>query len=303
MISFLKRLLFITVGLFTWTACISQYAFFRSNDAYFGQHPPGDKPALFAPCMLKDSGIVFGRVCFSPDGKTFYYSYASGWSDRKTSGTKMLRFIDGKWQKPVIVARELTSPSLSPDGKTMFLSGEDGSVWVMDKMDTGWRKAGLWFESSFSLYNLQAASDGIFYISSNGRHGSKKDYGTFDIYTMNLTGKDTVISPLKGLVNTKGFDGDFFIAPDQSYIIVSAKETPDVDSELWIAFRKKNGTWKAPISLGSEINNGLAHRFGQYVTPDGKYLIYTQGTSDKDFSLYWIRFDSLLAELRHDITE
>jgi hypothetical protein len=46
------------------------------------------------------------------------------------------------------------------------------------------------------------------------------------------------------------------------------------------------------------INNGLAHRWGQYVTADNKYLFYSHGTSEKDCAIYWVRFDKLLESLR-----
>jgi hypothetical protein len=46
------------------------------------------------------------------------------------------------------------------------------------------------------------------------------------------------------------------------------------------------------------IADGLAHRWGQYVSPDGKYLFYTRGTSEKDCAIYWVRFDDLLKSLR-----
>ena len=52
------------------------------------------------------------------------------------------------------------------------------------------------------------------------------------------------------------------------------------------------------MSLGPKINDGLAHRWGQLVTPDGKYLFYCRGTSEKDCAVYWVRFDKLLASLR-----
>jgi hypothetical protein len=46
------------------------------------------------------------------------------------------------------------------------------------------------------------------------------------------------------------------------------------------------------------INNVLAHRWGQYVTADNKYLFYSHGTSEKDCAIYWVRFDKLLESLR-----
>jgi hypothetical protein len=53
-----------------------------------------------------------------------------------------------------------------------------------------------------------------------------------------------------------------------------------------------------PVSLGPKINDGLAHRWDAYVTPDSKYLFYTRGASAKDSAIYWVRFDTLLESLR-----
>jgi hypothetical protein len=81
-------------------------------------------------------------------------------------------------------------------------------------------------------------------------------------------------------------------------MIVSTNETPDYESELYISFRRPNDTWGAPVSLGPGINNGIAHRWGQFVTADEKYLFYSYGTSEKDCAIYWVRFDTLLKKLR-----
>jgi hypothetical protein len=99
-------------------------------------------------------------------------------------------------------------------------------------------------------------------------------------------------------VNEPGFNGDLYIAPDESFMIVSAKETKTYESQLYITFHKHDGTWTEPRSLGAKINEGVAHRWGQYVSPDGKYLFYCHGTSEKDCGIYWVRFDKLLARLR-----
>jgi hypothetical protein len=49
---------------------------------------------------------------------------------------------------------------------------------------------------------------------------------------------------------------------DESYMIVSAKETKTYESELYISFRKPDLTWAVPLSLGPKINDGLPHRWG-----------------------------------------
>ena len=87
-------------------------------------------------------------------------------------------------------------------------------------------------------------------------------------------------------LNGPGFNGDFYVAPDESYMIVSAKETKTYESELYIFFRKSDSTWTAPVSLGPKINDGLAHRWAASVTPDGKYLFHTRGASSKDTAVY-----------------
>lgn len=71
------------------------------------------------------------------------------------------------------------------------------------------------------------SNSGTFYVGSNGNAGSKKDYTTYDICTLNMNARDTVIKSLGAPVNTNGFEGDLFIAPDESYLILSAKETKD----------------------------------------------------------------------------
>lgn len=275
-----------------------QSNFWLSKDAYLGQSPPGDEPVPFAKGMLADSGIVLGRVSFSNDGKAFYYSFARHWFDDRGSGTKEIKF-DGKgWQKPVVIAESITNPALSADGETMYLGAGGGAVWLLNNTGNSWTKPRFWMEKPYGLYNFQATNSGTFYTGSNGTQGSKSDWSTYDFCQLTITGTDTVISSLGPVINTPGFDGDFFIAPDESYIIVSSKETKDYESELWISFRKKDKSWTPPQSLGDPINKGLAHRFGQYVSPDGKFLFYTKGTNEADCGIYWVRFDSLLKRLQ-----
>ena len=295
----------LTVCLITVIFCLgftvnltAQTNFWKSKDAYLGEIPPNDEPKIFGKGILSDSGIVLGKVAFSKDGKTLYYPFARNWFDYKGSGTKEIKFDGRKWQKPKVIAEEMTNPCLSPNGRSLYLGSGSLQVWVLDKTETGWSEAKLWLDKPYGLYNFQVTTSGDFYVGSNGIQGSKNDFSTYDFCKLTISGNDTTIGSLGEAINTAGFDGDFFIAPDESYIIISAKETPTYECELWISFRKKDKTWTKPQSLGDKINKGLAHRFGQYVTPDGKYLIYTQGTSEADCNFYWVRFDTLLKHLK-----
>jgi hypothetical protein len=294
-----------TAGILTAIFCLSsgtkltaQSNFWKSKNAYLGQTPPTDEPKIFGKGILADSGIVLGKVNFSADGKAFYYSFARHWFDDKGSGTKEIRFNGNIWQKPKVIAENITNPALSPNGKIMYLGAGGGAVWALTKTGNNWTRPKFWMEKPYGLYNFQGSNSGTFYLGSNGRQGSKSDWSTYDFCKMTISGKDTLVSSLGNIINTTGFDGDFFIAPDESYIIISAKETKDYESELWISFHKNDKSWTVPQSLGEKINDGLAHRFGQYVTPDGKYLFYTKGTNEADCNIYWVRIDKTLKRLK-----
>lgn len=272
--------------------------FWKSDHAYLNQEPPTETPKIFAKGMLVDSGIVLGRVAFSEDGREFYYTYAAHWFDSNNSGVNVISFDGKNWSKPKLLAESVSNPTLSIDGSILYFGGMNSTVWRSKKTNDKWSNPTEYLNKNYGLYNFMPTKRGVFYVGSNGMSGSKGDYGTYDFSTFSMVGKNTVITSLGLPINTPGFDGDLYIAPDESYMIVSAEETATYESELHISFRKKNGTWTPSKSISPEINTGLAHRFGQYVSPDGKYLFYTQGTSEKDCHIYWIRWDKMLERLR-----
>lgn len=296
----MKRSIFLSVILLL-NACAATKAqtnFLNSSDAYFGQTPPSDMPKIFAPGMLADSGIVLGRVAFSKDGTEFYYGYARHWFDFNGTGIKQIKFDGKKWSKPIIVVESLSNPALSMDETKLYFGGKNSDVWQSEKINNAWSTPTLFLDKQYGLYNFQPTNSGVFYVGSNATEGSKRDYSTYDFCTLTISKTDTVIKSLGTPLNTPAFDGDLYIAPDESYIIISAKETKTYECELYISFRKADKGLTEPVSLGSKINEGLAHRFGQYVSPDGKYLFYTKGTGEKDCHFYWMRFDKLLESLR-----
>ena len=278
----------------------SQTSFWKTSDGYLGQIPPGDTPRIFAKGMLADSGIVLGRVAFSKDGKTFYYGFARHWFDFNGTGIKQITFDGKKWNNPKILFEKLANPTLSVDETKLFLGGQNSDVWISEKLNNGWSAPGLWLDMKYGLYNFMPTNSGVFYVGSNANQGSKNDYATYDFCALTISESDTIIKSLGMPLNTPAFDGDFYVAPDESYIIISAKETKTYECELWISFRKADKTWTKPKSLGPLVNKGLAHRFGQYVSPDDRYLFYTKGTGEKDCNFYWVRFDRLLEKLKHD---
>jgi hypothetical protein len=299
---YLPVFIFICIGLLSANSLYSQ--FFNSKDAYLNQKPPGNKPEVFAEKLLmKNDTFPFCRVAFSNDGKEFYYTSSNTWFNNEPTKIQYFIYKNGKWNGPIVLYEHYDSPTFSVDGNKLYFFGgkQDGKhyiVWQSIRMPggKGWSEPFVYISSSFALYNFMPTVSGTCYAGSRvPGDTSRKD---FDICELKMSPGDTVIKSLGEPINTKEFEGDFFVARDESYIIVSTNETSDFQSELWISFRKPDGKWSSLISLGQEINNDLAHRWGQYVSPDGKYLFYSTGHSPKDCHIAWVRFDHLLTKLK-----
>jgi len=185
------------------------------------------------------------------------------------------------------------------DGDTLFMrKGGMHNVWESRRTGDGWTAPTSFLEKPFGVYDFMPTLSGNAYVGSDPDPEDVKNRSTYVFSLLTISDGNVSVKSLGRPLNEPGFNGDLYITPDESYMIVSAKETKTYESELYISFRNPDLTWTVPVSLGPLINNGLAHRWGQYVTPDGKYLFYSYGTSEKDCAIYWVRFDKLLESLR-----
>jgi hypothetical protein len=272
-----------------------------TDSLYLGQIPPTDIPKIFAPGLLiKKDTFALDRVTFSLDGTEFYFSQNTKWFDPEGAKIKYFKYIGNKWTGPILLNEHYYGQNFSPDGKVLyFIGGESGVVMQCKRTDSGWSNPTIYFKKNYGLYDFMLTQSGNIYAGSNYGRGDINDWNNYNICRFNFSGKDSVIQNLGTPLNEPGFNGDFFIAKDESYIIISAKETPDFECELYISYHKADNTWTNPKSLGSFINDGIAHRWGEYVTPDNKYLFYSRGHDEKDCNIYWVRFDKLFERLKH----
>jgi hypothetical protein len=277
-----------TVGLLL----IAQDSFWNTPDAYLGQTPPTDTPKIFAPGLLADPGtFIMGRVTFSSDGKEFYYTQNDSWESAAHAKMKMIRYLDHHWGKPVVINEQFISPTLSIDGKTLYMRrGNMHNVWQSQRTGEGWSTPTALVEKPFGLYDFMPTASGRYYVGSDPSPDDVKNGSTYVYSLLTFSDSDASVKSLGRPLNGPGFNGDFYIAPDESYMVVSTNETKTFQSELYISFHKSDSTWTPPVSLGPKINNGLAHRWGQWVTPDRKFLFYSHGTSERDCAIYWVRF-------------
>lgn len=280
----------------------AQNSFWKSKDAYLGQKPPGDKPEVFAENLLvQRDTFPMDRVAFSADGKEFYYPSNTTWYNTDHAAVRYFKYENGKWNGPYAIFRHYFAPAFSADGNTIYLEGgkwveKHAIVWQSHRTAKGWSEPEIYLMKPYPLYDFMPTASGTSYIGSMADTGRRD----MDICMLKIAGADTTVQSLGAPINTTGYEGDFYVAKDESYIILSDKETKTYECELWISFHKKDDTWTPPVSLGPNINNGVAHRWGQYVSPDGKYLFYSTGHGPQDCRIVWVRFDNLLAKLKKE---
>ena len=81
--------------------------------------------------------------------------------------------------------------------------------------------------------------------------------------------------PLPGEVNTGAYEADVFVAPDESWLIVCSTRRSGLGrGDLYLSVRDDAGDWSAVRHLGPTVNTE-GHELCPFVTPDGRWLIYT----------------------------
>ena len=267
---------------------------------YLGQKTPGMSPELFAPGFISSDQSEIGSV-FSPDLHEFYFTT---WT--KETGTKIMvtRQRDGVWTVPE-AASFSNHPSdvdvaISIDGKKVFFGTrrprpgeaedrqEGFDIWYADRTANGWGEEsflGPVVNSGKSQVYPTITADGTLYFQAVRQEG----YGKADIYRSRLIqGAYQMPENLGPIINSEHYEGDVYVTPDESYMVVSiyGREDDLGGGDLYVSFRNPSGEWSPPKNMGPGINSDKRD-FCPMVTPDGKYLFFSSkrlGVGD----IFWV---------------
>ena len=254
---------------------------------YLGQKKPGATPEPFAPGIILNIHRPHGSIAFSPDGKEVY------WVAALTYGTQqklwMMRQDKGRWSPPQAAPFLNTytcgRPAFSPDGRRFFVDvGEPGEednqyrdfdIWYMQKGANGWSEpidAGSPLNSDkFELGPSVSGNGTVYFFSPNIPGG----HGLGDIYRSKcIQGRYEKPENLGDSINSGSMDVGPFIAPDESYLLFSSYRSGGYgDFDIYVSYRKKDGTWTKAKNLGESINTP-ARESTSTVSPDGKHLFF-----------------------------
>lgn len=265
---------------------------------FMGQTDPGLKPQIFANNFISTEESEFGSV-FNKDNTEFFYAV-----DVDRNGKNEIRYsklMGNKWSQPkTILAHETygyNDPFLSPDEQRLYFiskrpldgKGEmkDFDIWYVERLDNAWSEpinAGPHINSTANEYYISFTEDGTMYFSSNVNAPEEREWYDFDIYSSKyINGEFQKAVPLGKPVNTEDYEADVFVDPDEQYLIFCGTKAGGYGrGDLYISFKKEDGTWSKSVNMGDAINT-KHHELCPFVTMDGKYLFYT---SDQD--IYWV---------------
>ena len=277
---------------------VAQDSFPEIKGPYLGQKPPGMIPEIFAPGIVStEKGEL--NIIISPDGNEIYFSRS-----RSSSPTVIMVMInkDGKWHPPQVASfsgqYSDMDPSMSADGTKIFfgstrptgkMNAQGCDIWVVERLKHGnWSEPRNIGEPVNTLKNDNyptMTKEGSLYFQSKG-HGGK---GGLDIFRSEFrNGRYAKPENLGTTINSEYNDFDAFIAPDESYLIFSSANRPEGfgSGDLYISFRKKDGSWTQAQNMGETINTSSIE-YCPKVSPDGMHLFFTSGRSGNG-DIYWV---------------
>ncbi|MDJ0712192.1 MAG: hypothetical protein QNJ14_17510 [Woeseiaceae bacterium] len=277
----------------------SQDKFPSLKGPYLGQNPPGEVPELFAPGIISTEAGELNAV-FNEAGDVFLFSRML---DGKVKAFAM-RMEEGVWREPAMLNFSRQHPEadqvdmyFSPDEKSLYFisnlsvaSFETGSVNIWrsdwnDGLDLNHQLLAAPVNSDGQeIYPVPVVSGNLYFSSSRGTDGQPRDFFRGHADDGHINRVERLGEPF----NTGEDEGDVYMAPDESYAIITSSRLDDSQgrADLFITFRTADGGWTDAVNLGPNINSDQ-HDYTPIVSPDGKFFFLTR-SGDHPGDLYWV---------------
>lgn len=242
---------------------------------YMGQNPPGMVAEPFAAGIISKDGWELEGV-FAPGMKEFYFT-----SNRKSSTVTGFRQQNNIWKK-YIEFKRTGEIVFSPDGKRMHMA-----KGYKDRVGDGWserKSLGPMFDrEDWGIMRLSASAKGTYVFD---------DYKSNDEIRISrvIDGERQAPKKMGPEINTGKWTAHPFIAADESYLIWDSEREGGLgETDIYISYRQKDGSWGPAINMGDKINSDKADFYAS-VTPDGKYILFNRTVSKEplNIDIYWV---------------
>lgn len=241
---------------------------------------PGNQPLLFAKGTVSVDGKNTHACTFSPDGRMLVFSRYPDMT------SYIMTFENGKWSEPKEAFFTGKEISFSSDGNKIFYYA-NGDIFYNERINGLWGPSisvGREINTDQTEYYPSVTNAETLFFS---RGGNWKEGRV--MYSTLFNEKYNTPTEI-GLPINKGGALHAYISPDKGYMLFnSPREGSYTQLDIWISFRKTDGSWSDPRNLGKTINSGADAILCPTVTPDGKYLFFTKlNLTTHTGYVYWV---------------
>jgi len=278
------------------SACKTEKSNRKADDSsieenfYLGQKPPGLIPEVFAPGVVSINGRYESTISFSPDLKELYFDAKH---EGEASQIYFSKLVNNTWA-PIKKAnltkgnkKEEMHPFVSPNSERVYFIAfdtifSDERIWYANRVENSWGDA---------IKLDSPVNDEKVFFPNHAKHSG--------LYYINLSEFKTYYAPYRNgkFVEPQVVEIDIghhaFISPNDDYLLVtdrSNEEENRKDNDIYVYFKKQDGTWSSPINLGATVNTNFSEKTPS-ISPDGKYLFF--GRDERDIepglaNIYWV---------------
>jgi dipeptidyl aminopeptidase/acylaminoacyl peptidase len=235
------------------------------------QGPPENALDFFLP-DFSDQQISVRDFALSPDGQEVYFSVES--TKKNISFIVLSKKTKTGWTPVEVVSfsgqyRDI-EPSFSPDGKALYFASnrpldnltaapKDYDIWKVERK----KNSSKWSAPINMAAPVNSEKDEFFPSVTNAKNlyftaTLETTKGREDIYVCEYTnGKYETPKPLSDSINTKAYEFNAWVAPDESVIIFSSFGRADGNGggDLYFSIKNKSGEWTSAKHFGSPINS------------------------------------------------
>ncbi|HYG20244.1 MAG TPA: hypothetical protein VD816_15005 [Ohtaekwangia sp.] len=253
-----------------------------------GQFLSQDVPATPTLFTMAKTDLNERDMAISPDGTEMFYTLMGNKNTLSVIFHRNYLAKEKRWSDPA-VARfsgkfSDLEPAFTSDGRKIYFSSnrpatgetpKDYDIWYVEKVNGKWSEpnnAGSVINTTADEFYPSPARSGNLYFTAAYSRGVGKE----DIYiAVSSKGNFEQPVPLDTAINTKFWEFNAFVSPDERFILFTSYGRSDDQGggDLYISLKNASGVWQPARPLAAI--NSTALDYCPFVSFDGKVLFFT----------------------------